>query len=359
MRGVNQLRSMLKPKPTAPFPQREQGAISTGCTLLNLACTDTPNKGFLPGRYYYLVGDSMSAKTWLSWTCLAEASINPKFDRYRLIFDDVEGGSLMDIRHYFGAKVADRLEKPNKNGNSDTVEDFYFNVSDALSRKEPFIYVLDSQDALDSKAARSKFQARKKAHLNGKEEAGSYGDGKAKYHSEHLRQVVSQLRKNGSILIIIGQTRDNLGFSFEPKTRSGGKSLRFYATIEIWTSVAGKIQKTVRDKPRTVGVKCLAEVKKNRVSGKTGKDRSVQIPIYYGHGIDDIGSCVDFLIAEKHWTKSQAGFDAGEMLIQGSREKIIRHIEKEGLEPKLRKIVAELWTQIDQECLVRRKKRYL
>jgi len=61
--------------------------LSTGSTLLNLACTGKPYYGFAKGHYYFIVGDSVSGKTFLSLTCLAEASINPNFDNYRFIYD--------------------------------------------------------------------------------------------------------------------------------------------------------------------------------------------------------------------------------------------------------------------------------
>jgi RecA/RadA recombinase len=352
-----------------------EGALSTGSTLLNLACTDHPDLGFLKGGYYYLVGDSTSGKTWLSLTCFAEATINKAFKDYRLIFDDVEGGALMDVEYYFGKEVARRMESPSMRGKipvfSDTVESFYYHLADLIKDGCPFIYVLDSQDSLTSDSSSKKFAAQKGAAEKGEEAAGSYGDGKAKYHSEHIRHVLAGLRKTKSILIIIGQTRDNLGFGFETKTRSGGRALRFYANLEIWTSVGGKILKYVRGKERTVGVKCLAEVKKNRVTGKIGKDRMVQVPIYYGLGIDDVGSCVDYLILEEHWKKAKAEggedsttkkgkkiIDAHDLLFQGTRGQIIGYIEEEGLEKKVRELTAKVWSEVEAECEPNRKRRY-
>jgi hypothetical protein len=346
-----------------------EGALSSGSTLLNLACTDRPDVGFLIGGYYYIVGDSTSGKTWLSLSCFAEACRNKAFRDYRLIFDDVEGGALMDIEHYFGKEVARRMEPPKvKKGQpvfSDTVESFYYHVSDCLSEGKPFIYVLDSQDSLSSDSAAKKFLKQKKASEEMEEAAGSYGDGKAKYHSEHLRQVLSGLRRTKSILIVIGQTRDNLGFGFEKKTRAGGRALRFYANLEVWTSVEGKIKKTVREKERTIGANCLAEVRKNRVTGKVGKDRQVHIPIYYDLGIDDVGSCVDFLISERHWRRvkeegqgNRRIYDARDVFCKGSRDKIIAHIEEEGLEDKVRSLTAKVWKEIEDESRPQRKRRY-
>jgi hypothetical protein len=340
-----------------------QGAVSTGSTLLNLACTEHPDLGFLKGGYYYLVGDTSSGKTWTSLSCFAEACRNEAFADYRLIFDDVEGGAMMDIGHYFGGAVVKRMEPPKRkkgeNIFSGTVEDFYFHLTDLIEDDRPFIYVLDSQDGLDSAYAGKKFEEHKKAAMLGRESAGSYGDGKAKYHSENIRHVLAGLRKTGSILIIIGQTRDNLGFGFETKTRSGGRALRFYANLEIWTSVGGKISKMVREKKRTIGVKCLAEVKKNRVTGKIGKDRQVQIPIYYDLGIDDVGSMVDFLVAEKHWKKTKdRSIDAHDIMCEGSRKEIIAHIEQEDLEGKVKWVTSKVWNEIESACAPNRKRRY-
>lgn len=285
---------------------------------------------------------------------------------------------MMDVGFYFGKAVAKRLRAPyyTRKGVpvfSDTVESFYYNIWDRFKAGKPFIYVLDSENALSSEAARKKFGKQKKAAEDDQDSKGSFGDGKAKYHSEHLRDVVSELRRTGSILLIVSQTRDNLGFGFEKKTRSGGRALKFYATLEIWTSVAGKIKKRVNGRDRTIGIECLAEVKKNRVSGKVGKDRAAIFPILYDLGIDDVGSNVDFLIEEGHWRrirtkdedvqedegKGKKLFDAHDILFDGSRDAIVRHIENEGLEEKVRSIVGNVWLEIEDACNSNRKMRYL
>jgi len=343
-------------------PVGSEGAISTGSTLLNLACTDRPDVGFRKSGYYFLVGDSMSGKTFLTLTCFAEACRNPEFDNYRLIYDDVEGGALMDVKRYFGSAVAKRLEPPSKvKGqavHSDTVESFYYNIWNALEGDRPVLYVLDSQDALTSDASESKFGAKKKASEEGKESTGSYGDGKAKYHSEHLRLVLSKIRKTGSILIIIGQTRDNLGFGFNPKTRSGGRALRFYANFELWSSVLGPIERLVRKRKRHVGNKILIEVKKNRATGKVGKDRGAIINILNSVGIDDVGSCVDYLVREKHWKKVNGVINAKDINLAAKRSAIIAHIEQRRLEKTLSQTVAKVWKEIEEESNPPRKARY-
>lgn len=339
--------------------------LSTGSTLLNLACTGYSDRGFAKGRFYFVVGDTISGKTWLSLTCLAEATLNPNFKDYRFICDNAEDGALMDIKRFFGREVFRRMERPGRYC-SFNIEEFYYNVDDAIRDGRPFIYILDSMDSLSSEAEADKFDKTKKAYRKGKETSGSYGDGKAKVNSAMLRRVIGKsLLKSGSILIIINQTRANItALPFQSKkTCSGGHALHFYACIELLSSVAGQIKKTVKGKKRQLGVYCKIRVKKNRV---TGRDRTVIVPIYHSMksakgfhgGIDDVGSCVDYLLSEKHWKKKGKIIRARELGIKSEKKRLIKLIEKRELEKDLHELVGDVWNQIEKACTIERKKRY-
>ena len=349
-------------KPVEQFTLTRKNLLSTGSTLLNLACSGNPFGGFLKGKYYFIVGDSASGKTFLSLTCFAEALGNKHFKDYRLIYDNIEDGCLIDIDSLFGEKVADRIEPPALSKEhapiySYTIEEFYYHVDDALGKGKPFIYVLDSMDGLSSEAEGDKFEQHKKAHREGKSAPGSYGDGKAKKNSEGLRKVVNELRKSGSILIILSQTRDNLGFGFEKKSRSGGRSLRFYTTVEFWSSVIKSIKKTIKGKKREIGNRIAIQIKKNRI---TGKKYTIEIDIFPEYGFDDIGSCVDYLVDEEWWDlpPKSSIITAPEFDIEGKREKIIKHIENNNLENELKTIVGKCWKSIEEACSLKRKKKY-
>ena len=334
--------------------------VSTGSTMLNLACTDNPNRGFAKGLYYSLVGDTKSGKTFLSLTCLAEASINPNFKKHRFIYDNGENGALMNIEKFFGSAVTKRLRSPAKDIHglpiySNTIEEFYYHLDDACNKDKPFIYILDSMDSLTSDSEQDKFDERKKAHRKGKETTGSYGDGKAKINSSHLRRFINPLRETGSLLIVISQTRANFS-GYGGKTHSGGHALPFYASMEIMSSVKSGISKTYRDKKRPQGNLCKVRVKKNRV---TGKDREIYIPIYDSFGIDDIGSCVDYLIEEKHWKKKKVSIKAPEFDFEGRREKLIQFIGNNNLEKDLHEITGDVWNEIEDAVKIHRKPRYI
>lgn len=354
-----------KPKATIPFTD----FVSTGSTLINLACTGRPACGFAKGHYYFVVGDSASGKTWGALSCFAEAAQKESFDDYVFVYDAPEGGALMDIEHYFGADVLKRLKAPaTKDGeprHSLTVEEFYFNLFKWIKDKK-VIYVLDSMDVVPSEEdlktqeKRDKILAKKQSGktLTKKDEegVGTYGMGKAKCNSQNLRLAMPMLQKTGSILIIISQTRDNIQtFSFEKKTRAGGHALKFYATLELWMSIVEKVKKRYKGKERTQGIVTKVQVKKNRV---TGRDRSVKVPILFSYGIDDVGSMVDYLVDEDHWKVNGSEINAKELGFKGSREEIIHRIESNDKEKELRRVVKEVWEDIEDGIAVKRKPRY-
>lgn len=350
----------FKSESAAPPVFKPKNLLSTGSTLLNLACSGDPFGGFLKGHYYWLVGDSSSGKTFFSMTCFAEALRSKQFKDYRLIYDNVEDGMLMDVERLFGRKVAERIEPPSKDEKgrprfSFMVEEFYYHLDEAINEGHPFIYVLDSLDSLSSKLEVEKFDAHKKAHYKGTKAPGSYGDGKAKKNSEGLRKACNGLRKTKSILIVISQTRDSLGFGFETKTHSGGRALRFYATVEIWSSVLGSLKTEVNGKKRKLATEIGLQIKKNRLTGKLHK---VQTLIYPSYGIDDIGSCIDYLVDERWWKKNKGIIEASEFGGKFLRDVLIQEIEKKGEEDKLRSIVGQCWNEIEKKCDLNRKPRY-
>ncbi len=335
--------------------------LSSGSTMVNLATTGMMYCCFKKGHYYWFVGDSASGKTWLALSCLAEACINENFDDYRLIYDGPEEGALMDISKYFGDKVLERLEPPAGTKDnpeySEMVDDVFDHIQDAVDQGEPFIYILDSMDAVAAMEDRLKAKELRKARKSGRKVTGSYGMQKAKTNSIRMRDVVTGIKKTGSIVIIISQTRDNAGFGsqFEPKTAAGGRALKFYATLEMWTSIKKKIKKTVKKKPRTIGILTKVRIKKNRL---TGKDRSIEVPIYYSVGIDDLGSCVDYLVSEEHWSGNETKVKAPEFDYSGSKEGLIQKIEEEGNEAELRSLVKQVWGEIESATEIKRKSRY-
>lgn len=333
--------------------------LSTGYSPLDVCISGRTRGGYGKGLIVLLVGDSEAGKTWLAYTTLAEAAINEEFDKYRFVVDKPEEGALMDLARYFGQGVEDRVEPPQKDGNNSvTIEDLYYNLDDALDAG-PCIYIVDSMDALDAEADQEKFEEKKKARREGKEAKGTYGTAKAKASSQGLRRIISKIRKTGSILIMIAQAKDMIGFGFQPKTRSGGKSLKFFADVELWLSVKETLRENVKGKNRAVGSLVNAKVEKNRLSGWKGV---VEMPFYRATGIDNVGGMVHYLSSqESHWKKKKGGLIAAKELgVVKGEEDLISYIEEKNLEPKVRKVCRAVWQNIESELAkkVTRKARY-
>ncbi len=341
---------------------KPKGMLSSGSTLLNLACSGNPFRAFVRGGFYLIPGQSSAGKTMIAGTCLAEAAINPRFDEYELVFDNVENGNFF-FQKMYGPKICQRIKgfKYDKEGNalpSVTVEEFYYNADDQM-RKKSSVIVLDSENALTSEQEQKKFKKKKKAHEEEEDSAGVMSDGKAAVHSRNLRNALAVARETNSILMFLCQSRDAIGFGakFEPETRSGGRALKFYANLEIWFKKKKNLVRTVNGQARKIGIIAIAQVKKNRF---TGKDRTVEFPIYYSTGIDDLGSIVDFLVKEKHWGGAEGGatVEAPEFKFSGSREKLIAKIEEQGRERELQLLAAQVWEEIEAKLVVHRKNKY-
>lgn len=344
----------------SPIPRGD--FLSTGCALFNMGLSGDPDLGIPKGAYAYLVGESSSGKTWMGHVFFAEAARNPSFVDYRFVFDNAENGALMDVERFFGRSVVDRLEAPAYDKGaavySSTAQEMYFNLA-ANVRRGPCIYLLDSMDALNDEADDRQFEAAMAKHFTGKGEVpGNMGMAKAKTNSKNINRVTQLLRTNGSILVVISQTRSKVNSQYAgQRTRSGGDALRFYASVEVWFKLSGVLAKEHNGIDREYGTKILGDVAKNRITGWEGK----LPPIHFlkGFGIDDTGSCVEYLIDEKHWPKDGQSVSADEFDYKGRPERLIKVIEDDPEGPdKLHRVVAGVWRDIIAKVTPVRKSRY-
>lgn len=340
-----------------PKTEKTPLLVPSGSVMLNLACSNTWRGAYPVGRMVNLIGDSNSGKTYLALEMMAQCCQNPRFDDYELIYDDTEHALSMNIRELFGRKLADRITGPDgplhTTDSSRTIEDFHFNVKDAL-KMGPCIYVLDSFDALSSEQDLDKIEEMRKAREAGKEIAGSYNLAKPKKASQILQDIVCDIEKTNSFLLIISQTRENLTpGSFEKKTRSGGKALKFYASHEIWLAVTGRLRKAVNGKSRVIGSELKAKVSKNKL---TGTFREVDFDFRQGYGCDDISSCIDFLKGEGVIKGSANSLSWRDYSL--SLSKLIQTIEDKNIEPQLFKDAQEAWVEVEEKLKPTRKSKY-
>lgn len=351
--------------------ERDDDLLPTGSTLLNLALSENPYGGWVKGSIANVIGDSHAGKSFLVWQTLAELANDDKFDPYRLIYDDCEAALHFAVVKLFGSRAERRVDYGDEH-RTELVEKCFFRLKDLLRPKKgqkaprPMVYVVDSLDGLSSREELDK----KEAEIGKRD----YPD-KPRILSEQLKQVASLVADTRSLVLIVSQTRQNIGVMFGAKRRrSGGDALRFYSTHELWLAVRGHI----RVKERDVGTQVRVRVAKNKL---TGKQREVEFPILVDYGIDDLGSMVDWMLEERFWVhkkvekkKEEAELSeeekkkrqqepkiikaSSDLGFDGTREEVIGGVEERGLADDLRQIVAKCWMRVEAEIASNRRPRY-
>lgn len=249
--------------------------VATGCKLLDCAL----GGGWVLGRVVNIVGDKSTGKTLQT----IETTVNFLKVYKNGVARYVEVESAFDESYARALGwPADKVERPEP-GSIETVEQFFADVEHTLDKlKGPCIYIIDSLDALTSKAEQERDVG-----------TATYGQEKAKMMSEGFRKLVRRIEQSHMLLIVVSQVRDKIGVTFgETKTRSGGKALDFYASQIMWLADMGKIKRTVGGVDRVVGLKVRANIKKNKVGLSF---RQADYPIIFGYGIDDIQAGLEWL----------------------------------------------------------------
>lgn len=340
-------------------PER-QVYISSSCSLLNLALSDRADGGFEAGTIISITGERHSAKSLTAGSILATLAYDKNFDDYELIYHDTENGFRFDKEAFFGKKGAKRIVEPEIEKDDPTaphnVYDLSIGIKNAIKKGKPFVYVVDSVDGLTVPDDLAKAEEMENAYIKGKDTAGTYGTAKAKFLSNFFPRITKQIEESKSLLILISQTRDNVGGMAE-KTRSGGKAISFYAGTELWLKPpmqGAKIEKTVNGQKDQIGSRVVFTLKKNRISGKP---RSVQLVLYIDYGIDDISTSIEWLM--------KYGYANGDKKIsiegidfEGSKDAMIKYIEDNYLEEKLSKILEKCWKDREERLTVVRKPRF-
>src|ERR1019366_4418456 len=145
---------------------------------------------------------------------------------------------------------------------------------------------------------------------------GEMGDShmglQARLMSQALRKITGALHQSNTTAIFINQLREKIGVFFgTPETTTGGKALKFYASIRLDVR---RIE-TLKDGQDAVGNRTRVKVVKNKMAPPF---KQAEFDIIYGVGISREGSLIDMGVEVGAVKKSGAWYTyEGDQLGQG------------------------------------------
>ena len=136
---------------------------------------------------------------------------------------------------------------------------------------------------------------------------GDMGDvqpgAQARLMSQALRKLTGAIHKSECVVIFINQTREKIGVMFgSPITTSGGKALKFYASVRLEIARIGAVKKG----DEVLGNRTRVKVVKNKVAPPF---RRTEFDIYYGEGVCLASELLDLgrQVARLHWRTRGGG----------------------------------------------------
>ena len=263
-------------------------AIPSGSLLLD----DALGVGGYPkGRIIEIYGPESSGKTTLALHAIAECQ---KMGG-RAAFIDAEHAIDPIYAKNLGVNIDELiLSQPDSGEQALEIAEMLAN-SGAIS-----LIIVDSVAALVPQA-----------ELDGEMGDSSVGM-QARLMSKAMRKIAAILNKKECAIIFINQLREKVGVLYgNPETTSGGRALKFYASIRI------DIRRTeaLKTGADIYGNTCRVKIVKNKVSPPF---KQCEIDIIYGQGISKEGEILDRAVELGLIKKSGAWFEyQGSKIAQG------------------------------------------
>jgi recombination protein RecA len=262
--------------------------IRTGSIALDVAL----GIGGLPrGRIIEIYGPESSGKTTLTLHAIANAQAGGGI----AAFIDAEHALDPEYAKALGVDI-DQLLVSQPDTGEQALE-----IADMLVRSGSVdLVVIDSVAALVPRA----------------ELEGDMGDThvglQARLMSQALRKLTGGLNQTGTTIIFINQLREKIGVFFgSPETTSGGKALKFYASVRLDIR---RIE-TLKEGTEAVGNRTRVKVVKNKMAPPF---KQAEFDILYGTGISREGSLIDFGVEHDIVKKSGSWYTYdGDQLGQG------------------------------------------
>jgi len=289
--------------------------IPTGSLALDIAL----GVGGVPrGRVVEIYGPESSGKTTVALHIIAQAQKQGGI----AAFIDAEHALDPVYAKKLGVDIDNLLISQPDNGEQ------ALEIADALVRSGAIdVIVVDSVAALVPRA----------------EIEGEMGDAhvglQARLMSQALRKLTGIISKSRTTAIFINQIREKVGVMFgNPETTTGGRALKFYATIRMEVR---KVE-AIKQGNEVVGSRTRVKVVKNKVAPPF---KQAEFDIMYGEGISREGNIVDIGVDLDIITKSGAWYSYNDNRLGQGRENVKEFLKEhpelaDEIENKIREKIA-------------------
>ena len=136
----------------------------------------------------------------------------------------------------------------------------------------------------------------------------------ARMMSQAMRKLAGNISKTNTIAIFINQVREKVGVMFgNPEITTGGRALKFYATIRMEVRKA----EAIKAGSDIVGNRTKVKITKNKVAPPL---KQAEFDILYGEGFSRLGTLIDMGVENEFITKSASYYTYNGDRIQGKEK---------------------------------------
>ena len=247
--------------------------------------------GYPKGRIIEIYGPESSGKTTLALHAIAECQ--------------KMGGkaAFIDAEHAIDPVYAANLGVD--------INELYLSQPDSGEQALEICQMLAESGAMNLIVVDSVAALVPQAELDGEMGDNSVGL-QARLMSKAMRKIAGVLNKNDCAVIFINQLREKVGVMYgNPETTSGGRALKFYASIRI------DIRRTeaLKTGADIYGNTCKVKIVKNKVAPPF---KQCEIDIIYGKGVSKEGEIIDCAVEAGLMKKAGSWYEyKGEKFAQG------------------------------------------
>ncbi|WP_016829186.1 recombinase RecA [Ureaplasma urealyticum] len=286
-------------------------AISTGSIHIDQI---TGINGIPVGKITEIYGNESSGKTTIALQTIAECQ--------------KKGGTavLLDLEGSFDLNYAKSLKVDLTKliiTQPQTGEQAFDMIETLIKTNSIDLIVVDSVAAM---IPESEYQANMSEALMGAH---------ARLMSKGLRKIQPLMNKSQTAIIFINQLREKINAFFgNPEMTTGGKALKFYASLRIETRKVDLIKEGINK----IGIKTKVTTVKNKLAPPL---QTCFIDVFFGHGFDYDNEIIDFAIQYGILKKNGSWFYFDDNKIGQGREQLKNTLLKNN----------ELFTQVSEKTL--------